>query len=362
MFYEIFNDGFIYYVKRIIVIQLIVILLFIAATIFSKIVFNYKKRIQKKKLQKMKNTIMHVLTQKQKLQSKTINYAKHNIRLLLELLKHVQEFKQGDKEAKEQVISQIMLPEARKLAHSKNWFKRYLATQCYQYGIQDKDDKTISQLIHDEVLLVALEAAEAAVTFPTQERIDVVIDAFTKGRRIQQASISLIISRSAGMIAPFIMNRIEIEKEYYAKTFCYKLLVQLPPQNKIVSQALNDLHVENIDLKIAVLCYLSHNNAVGIEEILRKNLYSKDWQLRAESAKLLGLLAITSSAEYLYDKLRDTNWWVRNNAAHSLSKMGPIGIKFLQSVTPESDRFAYEVANMTLKIMAHGDSSKLEKL
>lgn len=72
------------------------------------------------------------------------------------------------------------------------------------------------------------------------------------------------------------------------------------------------------------------------------------WQVRAQSAAGLGATGAVRAAESLRSALNDKSWWVRLRAALSLRRLGPVGAEILRRVTPEEDRYAYEMARYIL--------------
>lgn len=80
----------------------------------------------------------------------------------------------------------------------------------------------------------------------------------------------------------------------------------------------------------------------------KKACLNKNWTIKAIAAKYLYKFDEKESYEYLEKFLHDSVWWVRNNAALSLDKMGLDGIKILVETLESNDKFAKEVSSYVL--------------
>ena len=80
----------------------------------------------------------------------------------------------------------------------------------------------------------------------------------------------------------------------------------------------------------------------------KKACNNKNWTIKAIAAKYLYKFEEKESYEYLEKFLHDPVWWVRNNAALSLDKMGLEGIKILIDTLNSEDKFAKEISSYIL--------------
>lgn len=80
----------------------------------------------------------------------------------------------------------------------------------------------------------------------------------------------------------------------------------------------------------------------------KKACNNKNWTIKAIAAKYLYKFDEEESYMYLEKFLHDSVWWVRNNAALSLDKMGLKGIKILLETLESDDKFAKEISSYIL--------------
>ncbi|HBI22517.1 MAG TPA: hypothetical protein DDY37_08080 [Legionella sp.] len=254
----------------------------------------------------------------------------------------------------------ILIPTARVMAQSRQWYKRYLACLAFQLSSHKIDTNLIVRLINDPVPLVAMNAAIFAVNAYSQEMIDALIDTFSQGRRVQQSLYAQIISSAHSTIIPLVKNRLSREQDPFIKAFCYRTLTYLPSDFDVVTTVdaeidfnlvttvYADLNAENVDLKVAVLYYLYHFDPRASGKVLVSHLNDAHWEVRAKSAKLLGELGDALYAFELDKCLKDPEWWVRMNAAEALGALGEEGMLILKNQTPDGDQYAYDAAMRVL--------------
>ena len=80
----------------------------------------------------------------------------------------------------------------------------------------------------------------------------------------------------------------------------------------------------------------------------KKACENNNWTIKAIAAKYLYKYDEEESYEYLRTFLHDSVWWVRNNAALSLDKMGETGISILFDTIESEDKFAKEISSYVL--------------
>jgi HEAT repeat protein len=88
---------------------------------------------------------------------------------------------------------------------------------------------------------------------------------------------------------------------------------------------------KNDEETISAIKALGNLEAEESIPLLLDHLNSKHPVIRAQSAKALGALNYESAAEPISRLLEDKDWWCRFHAASSISQMGEIGRKCLQS-------------------------------
>lgn len=83
---------------------------------------------------------------------------------------------------------------------------------------------------------------------------------------------------------------------------------------------------------------------------LVERLSDSNWVIRAQAAKTLGDIKDERSIGALSEALTDSEWWVRHNAAQALVNLGNEGQSRLRYVASYSkDKFARDIATLVLK-------------
>lgn len=342
-------------VKLISIIQLMLIPLSVVFLFFAKIVLK-KKRDKKEEIQKKINAgIHHSLTRDLPLSTSFIKRCRRHIDVLINCLFILEsELLKNPKwlVIKNQLIDQVLKPQARVLASSRHWLNQYLAVECYAYGIDLKDESFLLKLIHHEILLVSLGAVRVVFMYPTARTVDVLIDVLAKGRRLNQSFFIEVLTKMTidekKALAPFFTIKLEHEEDPYVRSFCYRMAMHLATSSTVLERVEKDAMSDNLELTIAAINYLSMIPSTDSLDFLTKFTEDERFEVRAVVVKLLGQFQHETVIPLLESKLRDPVWWVRINAADSLLKIGKKGIVVLQRQSPEGDRFAYETAQKIL--------------
>jgi len=346
-------NSFALYVTLFLKLEVGIIILFVLFAYAAKLNQYFKARVHSAKRLKLRRIIQRVSQKGRSFSLKEFRHFKREIHFTLDM---IAEFDESIirpinwEDLKQSLIANSLLPKARVYALSKNMYRRYLAIQCFQYGPLATDEASIIRLMHDKILLISLNAARIAFKFPSIGLINSMIDAFSQGRRLQQSVYAYAIhDETSNQIVPIIEERLTEEKNPYTKAFCYRLLLQFPSTLLIVPSAEQDIESEVLDLKLAVINYLAHQNQQNSVSIIRKFANDSHWEVRAAVVRLLGVLNDSSSIGNIGEKLKDKEWWVRFRAAEALAALGQKGIDILKEQDPKSDRYAHEVAELILK-------------
>lgn len=344
-------DEVIYIVKIIAILQVALITLSVVILYLTKIYFHYNEQSKAKKRNEIAGLLDSYYIHRDPLSPDSVRRLKNHVYyVLLGLMKIEQNHPPSPElEAfKEQLSIKIFRPAAKTLATSRDWYNRYIATLCYYYGFDADDDERLLQLVKDDTTLVVINAAKVAVKFYNPLLINAMIDVFSQERRLRQNMFAEIIMREITDISPIIFDRLKIEKDPYVRTFCYRLLQEIPPKDQVIKSAKYDLNSESLDLKIATLNYISSADNPLKNDIIYPLSTDPNKEVRAVVAKALGNVDSKESLRLLEHMLNDSQWFVRVNAAHSLGKKGEQGIAVLKNQSPEKDRFAYETAQEVL--------------
>ncbi|OGV47924.1 MAG: hypothetical protein A3F46_05830 [Legionellales bacterium RIFCSPHIGHO2_12_FULL_42_9] len=343
-------------VKVVALIQLGILIASFFLFYVLRTLFKINDRRLAKKIKKMTQLLNSLINNQTKLTPKIIRFFKNNCREMLSCMRKIEDTTPTLPawiKIKQQLSTQILKPEAKRLAYSSKWLKQYLAALCFEYGTNLKEnDSVLSKLVHSDTFIVSLNAARVIFKYPTPVTINALIDSLAKGRRIQQSLYAevLVVEPTQGneTLMTTFSDRVTGEQDPYVKTFCYRILMLLTLPNNPLKIIETDILSDNVDLKIATLCYLSRFQDTISRNTLRQFLKDPQPEVKAVVAKLIGEMNDEESIPLLEEKLHDSAWWVRINAAEALSKLGQKGILALQQQSSEIDSFAYETAQKVL--------------
>lgn len=332
----------------ILVVEVILVILLVILTYLLKAYYHFKNKFRQEKLANFSNILSEAITDQKILLPKDLHTFSKNIP---EFLITAEKFKKNPHwpVLKKQLSENFLHATAVQYAKSRNWFKRYLSLQCFNYGYTEEDIVIFKSLIRDKILLIALNTAKLFFIHPSYELINDAIDYFSQTRRLQRSALSEILTKDSPLaIRLIIIERIQNEPDPYVKAFCYNLLSRFSPHENDINFCIPDLAIDNIELKMTVTDHISHINSEKSREILRKLLSDDIWEIRAKAATSLGNLQDTAAITALADGLHDSAWWVRLKSAEALSKLGPEGMIILENQNPEIDKYAFEAATEVL--------------
>ncbi len=348
---NLFSERFLEWIEWAIIIQLVVVALFVICVYGARLYLYLYHRRQQKRRENLRRQLQRAAENSAGISQPLLRLCAKDLDVTVSVIDELDNAydSQRWKDCKIQIAKQGLAPKARRYSSSRNWFKRYLATQCFHLHFEKEDEPVLIRLIADSVMLVALDAAEVVITNPSQNAVDKMIDCFSETRRIRQDSFAQMLSRFQPHIDHFFIHRLQTEKNPYIRAFCFRMLTYLPVDSSIFEAAFKDADDENIELCIAALTYLSHVKAEGLGKILLQKLDSEHWQLRGKAVSLLAQLNEKGAAEAIAECLKDSQWWVRINAAEALGQMGSEGIALLKRQDASTDKFAYEAAQFVLR-------------
>jgi hypothetical protein len=348
-------DNIIYIIKIWAILQLIIVISLILIFIATQIILKYKNKVRQKKIDKINHLLTISINDASVLNDSTLQFFNQSIvEFILCFERQDKHYQENDawKKIKVTISDRVFKPQIKLLAASPYWFKRYLATRCFHLGVNIEDENVLFNLLSDKVLLVAINATMLILNNPSSRSINEIINVFSKERHILRSTLENILSdqpiKRDDQITDTIIKRLYVEKNIYCKIICYELLCLLRPPDKIDPIYNKHILTDNIDLKIAVLKYLSHTDTLSSKNILLNYLNDAHDEVRTTVVKLLGKTGDKMMIPYLTSKLSDKAWWVRINSAHALANLGEEGIYALKSISPHDDKFAYETAQAYL--------------
>ena len=95
------------------------------------------------------------------------------------------------------------------------------------------------------------------------------------------------------------------------------------------------------ETRLACITAIGKTGMSGKNTLLIRAMSDKEWELRAMSAKMLGILKDPSALKPLAKAARDREWWVRQNAVNSILAYPNSG-EILLSIAKTGDSYAYD--------------------
>lgn len=105
----------------------------------------------------------------------------------------------------------------------------------------------------------------------------------------------------------------------------------------------------DMDLRAASARALGLMEAIECATSLIAALRDESWQVRAQAARALGRMRAPLATHALAARLTDPSWWVRHHAAYALKELGEDGQAALrQAIASSSDPYARDMAHEAL--------------
>lgn len=280
----------------------------------------------------------------------TKDYAQKHI---YESLKYLSKFKNSfEKQELKEISTNILQPQARKLALSRRWTKHYLSVCCFEYGIGENDEEMLVKFLQHPMFLIRLSVARVIFMYPSPATLIAFATRFAAERRLHQSHAIEVLPKLENInlqqILYVFLSEIKNNNDPYTKCFCYRLIKHMPLTREILPEIRRDIQSDNIELKLSALSYLGAIADKDCMHLLFTSLQDPRFEARAISATILGSHPSNKSIELLEKSLHDDEWWVRINSAQALAKIGPKGVACLKQQSPDADLFAYETAQRIL--------------
>jgi len=337
------------------IFQFILIILISIFFYFTKVYVKFTNKRRERIVNKINKKLKKINKDRAYLKNSVIKFFNQNIIEFILCFRKANKRnrkKTGWQEIQVIISEKVLQPQVSLLASSKDWFNRFLATQCYEIGINIIDEDIILKLLNDDTLLVAINAAIIIVNNPTVKSINEIIDKFSVYRRVRELAFANILNSESinpHFVIQALVARLNTDKDIYKRIFIYRILNALSFSNEFYSFITQDLASDNLDLRVEVLNYLRHVDFTIAKQILLDHLNDPNYQIRATAVRLLGSLHDKSVITNVESKLRDKVWWVRINAANALLNLGSEGIIALKNQSPHVDKYAYQSAQAILK-------------
>ncbi|HXH54185.1 MAG TPA: HEAT repeat domain-containing protein [Gammaproteobacteria bacterium] len=346
-----YNQIVLEIVKKIVIVQVALILILVLLTLL----LNYTKTLYFKKKQKTifdAEKFINNLIVKTEISLSLSHFPKKwsTLAILLPLLtKFDQKYPiKRWKTLKKLLVLEVILPLARKAAHSRFWINRFYAAEAFSITSEKSDNFLIKKLIEDEIPLIRFNILGAAIKSRKKALLCRVIKSMITERPLTQSIYLEAFENAPPKTISIIEDRLNHFKNPFSRATCYNILLKYP--NKSINWDIDsDLNSKNIALKTSALKFYASIKKIDAIPILIEFLQSSEWEVRVISLHILGNLNATEAIPFIEKNLRHSNWWVRLTSAQTLKQLGDLGLQALKSQSIEEDHFAFDVSKHVLE-------------
>lgn len=237
----------------------------------------------------------------------------------------------------------------KRTVRSPFWWRRMDAAEALGLVGLSEDVELLQQLLDDSHPGVEMAALAAARELTLTELLEpLLMKAVSIGLTREYYVLHILLDYGSRLV-PVLKKRFKSPDNEKELVTLLKVAGRLaaPELADVVLEQLNSPHLE---VRIVTVRALSSFKGTGIESALRHTLLDESWQVRAQAATGLGILAVKGAEKELRDALSDRNWWVRLRSALALRRYGKKGIGILADVKAADDAYAYDMAQYVLRL------------
>jgi hypothetical protein len=246
-----------------------------------------------------------------------------------------------------QLISEILLPLARKASHSFDWVQRFFAAESFGLVYEEKDEIHLVKLVKDKNPLIRLNALTAAIFRGSKSAINLIITEMASASWLTQSIYLQSFEKAPPATREFIVERLKSTPEDTVKATCYNILSRYP-QLEIDWQIDTDILSNNMKLRLAAIQYLSYIDKNSAIPILLTLIKDPHWQARTVALYILNKLRYTGALPEIRKCLSDENEWVRLYAEETLKNLDNENIGLVRTRDVSEEKAAFDVALQVL--------------
>lgn len=232
------------------------------------------------------------------------------------------------------LISEILLPLARKKILENDWETQLLAAQSFMLSPSKEDEKLIIPLAKNEHFLVNAEALKLGLKIESETIVKTVVLRMIKERWLTQSIHLSLFSEAPISTRIFIENLLGDSADPYARATCYNILMFYPAIKTDWDMKL-DIQSNNVKLRIAAIRFFAYTHSAAAASTLIKLIKDKNWEIRFIALQQLAILKNKEHLDKIAICLKDSVWLVKINAAKALKAAGKEGAQILKQWAPE---------------------------
>jgi HEAT repeat protein len=254
------------------------------------------------------------------------------------------------------LLENILFPIARKEAMSPWWTKRNWALRCLSLSPRKQDEIYFLNFLCDPATHNRFSAIKPLLQIGSASSLNVIVEVMEDENRHTQA-VYLAMTRFGGEhFYEAIRERLKREHDPAAKRVCIDILSD-SLENSDIFLIKRSLFDQDKSLRLTAIRCLGKLEMHHSTQLLINFLEDDLWEVRSLVAKFLGSRKAYQAIPLLLENACDKNWWVRLNSIQALFDMGDSGRLALETITPEKDKYAYEMLQYvrTLQIQKDGE-------
>lgn len=325
-----------------IIAEFIVVFVFIVGCYISKLYYLIQDSFNKKIAEQIKEILL-------KNEPIPPHLAQH-VSIILHVLRKMKAHSVPDWEQKKiEIVKDYALPQARKYIDKRDWKKRYLLVSCFDYYLSLDDLSLLNQLINDTNAIISFNAMRIASKFGDKELLKSVLFKLNQAPHPFHAFVIRSFSRSP-VWGEVIKEELISADDPWIKKICYEILNMIGPTPDFFEVAQADSFNQNNNIRLAAIRVLPHIDRDRYFQVYKKLIHDENWMVRNAIVKTLREIKDTDAIELLADSLNDPVWWVKANAAKTLSLYGEQGQQVLSKFKGTKEIAGYEDAAYLLTI------------
>lgn len=228
------------------------------------------------------------------------------------------------------------------------WWRRLTAAEILDHLATLEDTDVLEELLVDDHPAVSTAALLTIRRLRPDDLMEPLMDEAQIAR--DSPHWDLIMDVLAGYgddLVPLLRYRLRKPADEDARVVQLRLAhhLQAPSLQGPVQEL---TRIAPLETRINAVRTLASWSDAAVVASLRQALEDPAWQVRVQAASGLGEIGAADAVPDLVDALSDPSWWVRLRSALALRRLGRAGEEALESLGPDDDPYARDMAEYVL--------------
>lgn len=234
------------------------------------------------------------------------------------------------------------------------WWRRMDAAQIFRSLGTSEEADLLAELLRDSHGATRLAAMFAARERVLPELLEPLLGRLHREERPRKkVLVDTLLVYGEDLVDPLLARLTETTDPSELKTLLSVLgrLAADHPLPRLRERVLPLTSHRETEVRIEAIRALRPFRDEAAVRSVEAALSDEAWEVRTQAASSLGAMGGGERIrEALRSALTDSSWWVRLRAAIALRKLGEFGVHVLESIEPDEDPFAYDMANYVLSL------------